>query len=88
MCRAHDDQWEARTARVISMERDDTPGELAIHDNTGKLFAIYPYAYRVFLVCRHVSLKRLDAEGGPAYRWHRFPWNGVVRYLLGEGQEQ
>jgi hypothetical protein len=77
MCFAHDDQWERRAAQVISIELDDIPGVFTFSDSGGS----YAYEYRLWLTCRHISLKRLDAEGGPAFTWHRFPWNKTARYL-------
>jgi hypothetical protein len=74
MCSRHDDQWERVNTRVVGIERDDTPGAHQIGEYSR------PYAYRIWLTCRHISLKRLDAAGGPEYRWHLFPWNGVTRY--------
>ncbi len=71
MCYRHDDQWEHANARVIDIRRDETPGT----------FAGRTYSYQVWLTCRHISLKRLDALGGPVYCWHRFPWNRVTRFV-------
>ena len=82
MCFAHDDQWERRAARIVEIERDATPGIWTPTNSLGVPLFSYPYAYRIWLTCRHINLKRLDAEGGPAYRWHRFPWNGTTRYKL------
>lgn len=75
-CYRHDDQWEHANARVVAIEYDNTPGVWKPSDFE------YQYDYRLWLICRHVSLKQLDATGGPEFRWHRFPWNGVTRYKL------
>lgn len=80
MCYRHDDQWEHANARVIAIEMDDKPG-IWTFSSGGR----HPYDYRIWLTCRHISLKRLDATGGPEYRWHRFPWNGVTRYVRAVG---
>jgi hypothetical protein len=74
MCYKHDDQHEQANAKVVGIERDNTPGVFLVGGHE------YHYDYRLWLVCRHFSLRYPDAEGGPEYRWHLFPWNGVSRY--------
>lgn len=86
MCYCHDDQWESRSTRVISVEVDHTSGVVSSSAPEKWDFS-YPYEYRVKLTCRHVNLKRLDAEGGPPYQWRFYPWNSVARYILKTKEE-
>lgn len=74
MCYRHDDQRERNNARIVGIERENTSGILLVGG------VPYHFSYRISFLCRHISLKDLDAFGGPLYRWHFFPWNGIVRY--------
>lgn len=102
-CYKHDDQWEARSARVEMVAIEDTAGVLTFpkwkYPGAEPEMVVYPYKYRVRLVMRHVNLNRLDARGGEPFTWGFFPWNSVYRYepekemapdgnsTLGEGEE-
>ena len=77
MCYHHDSQWERRSCRVVAIDLDNVPGTYTWASGWS-----IDYEYMVHLTCRHVNVKRLDAEGGPVYRWSLFPWNTVGRFLL------
>lgn len=71
-CYRHDDQLEAKNARIVGLQKVE---------KKGVIFGL-EYEYEIILTCRHVNVKRLDAEGGPIYLWHLYPWNGVTRYIF------
>lgn len=77
-CYRHDDQWEARTARVVSVEVS-SPG---VYDWKRPDFGPTPYEYIATVTCHHIDLKRLEATGGPTFEWHLFNWNTVGRINL------
>lgn len=79
ICAAHDDIWEERTARIVDIDPVEGAGVYRFGPERRWWMA---YDYRLFLLCRHISLKRLDATGGPVFRWHRFSWNKTVRYRI------
>ena len=80
MCYAHDDQWEQRNARVCEVTVNRAPGVWDIPWPDGSKVEHWAYDYRVTVTARHVSLKRPDAAGGPAFTWGFYPWNSVFRF--------
>lgn len=79
-CYIHDDQWEARAARVCYLRYADGPGFWRIpvpHENRTQDFH---YGYFVYVVLRHINTADLSASGGKPFQTIFYPWNSVYRY--------